>query len=383
MIAPDGVRLTSIVTGLPPSIDGVGDYALSMARLVREHLGIETRFIVADTAWQGPSRIEDFSAVRLSKRTAPELFDLLRSGARNREIALLHYSGYGYEPRGCPVWLVDALERWRAQSGDCYLVTLFHEVHASGPSWTSAFWLSPLQKKLAARLTRLSDQAMTSLSLYADLLARLNNGNQSSIVSLPVFSSIGERALTLPLSERARRMVVFGTRGRREQVYKRSAAQLNRICRRLGINEVFDIGRAVEFDISQLIDARVKICGETAASEISNILSDSIAGVIDYPAGMLGKSTIFAAYASHRVIPIVADSASTKPADGLEPSIHYWLSDIDSESLCIASGQQIADNAYGWYQAHSLSVHARVLAECLTAGEYSGASGVINAKSQG
>jgi hypothetical protein len=113
------------------------------------------------------------------------------------------------------------------------------------------------------------------------------------------------------------------------------------------------------------------------------MLSDSIAGVIDYPAGMLGKSTIFAAYASHRVIPIVADSGSMKPADGLEPSVHYWLSDIESEGLSIAAGQRVADTAYGWYQAHSLSVHASVLAECLTAGEYSGATGVINAKSQG
>jgi hypothetical protein len=281
------------------------------------------------------------------------------------------------------VWLVNALERWRAEFRDRHLVTLFHELYASGPPWTSAFWLSPLQKRLAARLARLSDQSITSLSLYASLLARLSNGNQASIVSLPVFSSIGERALTTPLSERSRRMVVFGTRGRREQVYRRSAAQLNRLCRRLGINEVLDIGRPLVFDISRMIDAPMKVCGEVAGSEVSDMLSDSIAGVIDYPAGMLGKSTIFAAYASHRVIPIVTDSGNMKPADGLEPSIHYWLSDTDSGSLSIEAGQQVADNAYGWYQSHSLSVHARVLAECLPTGEYSGATGVSNAKSQG
>jgi hypothetical protein len=145
---------------------------------------------------------------------------------------------------------------------------------------------------------------------------------------------------------------------------------------------VLDIGRAVKFDISQMIETPVTVCGETAGSEVSDMLSDSIAGVIDYPAGMLGKSTIFAAYASHRVIPIVADSGSMKPADGLAPSIHYWLSDIDSENLSIAAAQQIADNAYGWYQAHSLDVHAGVLAECMAAGVCSGATGAVNAKSQ-
>ncbi len=204
---------------------------------------------------------------------------------------------------------------------------------------------------------------------------------EAGIVSLPVFSSIGEPEITLPLNERARRLVVFGTRGRREQVYKRSAAQVNRICRRLGITEVLDIGRPVEFDISQIIGVPVKVCGELAGNEVSELLSDSIAGVIDYPAGMLGKSTIFAAYSAHRVIPIVANTGNMTPADGLEPSVHYSLLNNDSESLSIESGQQIADNAYGWYQTHSLAVYAGVLADCLNAREYSGAAGVINAKS--
>jgi hypothetical protein len=237
-----------------------------------------------------------------------------------------------------------------------------------------------LQKSLAARLARLSDQCITSLNLYADLLADLT-GKQARVVSLPVFSSIGEREFTLPLSERARRLAVFGTRGRREQVYKRSAAQLNRICSRLGIQEIVDIGQPLEFDLAQSFDVKVEVCGEMAGREVSDTLSDAVAGVIDYPAAMLGKSTIFAAYSAHRLIPIVADYGSIKSDDGLKPSIHYWPVNDDAESLNLSEGQVIADNAYVWYQTHSLSDHGKMLTESLNAREYLGSRRVINAKS--
>ena len=375
------MQLITIATGLPPRIDGVGDYALSLSRIIKRGLATETHFIIGNPAWSGAEAVEGFSVTKLEDRSRTSLVNLLRAKSQNDASLLLHYSGYGYAMRGCPRWLVEGLEQWRNESESRRLITVFHELYASGPPWTSAFWLSPLQKKLAARIARLSDHSITSLKLYADLLAGFRGGDRAGIVSLPVFSSIGEPEITLPLNERARRLVVFGTRGRREQVYKRSAAQVNRICRRLGITELLDIGRPVEFDLSQMIDVPVKVCGELAGNEVSELLSDSIAGVIDYPAGMLGKSTIFAAYAAHRVIPIVADCGSMKPDDGLEPSVHYSLLNNGSQSLSIESGQQIADNAYAWYQTHSLAVYARVLADCLNAREYSGAAGVINAKS--
>ncbi len=47
-----------------------------------------------------------------------------------------------------------------------------------------------------------------------------------------MFSSIGEpHENPRPLSARRRRLVVFGTSGRRVQVYRRSADDLNRVCR--------------------------------------------------------------------------------------------------------------------------------------------------------
>ena len=365
--------LTAIVPRLPPVVDGVGDYALCLARLLRDNVGITTRFIVTDPAWIGPDKVDGFEVRHMSSHSTDELLNLLAHYSKTGdssagEQVLLHYEGYGYATRGCPFWLVEALERWRHASDKRVLVTMFHELYAKGPPWTSSFWLSRVQKNLTVRLARLSDRWLTSLERYARVVQKMSGKELSEPHHLAVFSSIGEPQSAAPLNERRRRLVVFGTRGRRIEVYKKSAADLNRICGALRIEEIVDIGRVVDFDIARVLDVPVVTCGELPGSEVSDVLLDSVAGVIDYPASMLGKSTIFAAYCSHRMIPIVANYGDGRPADGLEAGTHYWLSGVARERVSMASGQLMADRAFEWYQAHSLSAHARRLASCLTPG---------------
>jgi hypothetical protein len=359
------MRFITIVTGLPPRIDGVGDYALSLARQIRKDVGIETHFIVGDPAWNGPPTVEGFEVSKLAERSRENLLRILKKVSENTSIVLLHYGGYGYARRGCPLWLVDGLRQWRNETSNRILITMFHELYASGPPWTSAFWLSPLQRKLAARLARLSDQYLTSRQYYAEMVCRWSFGKHNDVRSLPVFSSIGEPDSVLPLIERSNRLVVFGTLGRRMLVYKRSAENLNRICHELGINEILDIGRPLDINLSQMMRVPVVACGELSGDEVSSILSDAIAGVLDYPAEVLGKSTIFAAYCAHRMIPIIAAYGEALRADGLEADTHYWLSDIESQDMSLEAGQRVADNAYAWYQTHNLSTHAKTLAACL------------------
>lgn len=353
-------ELIAIVPRLPPVVDGLGDYALSLARRLRCDYGIETRFIVGDPSRGECERVEGFKVSRLRERTADELMMALSRGEGAG--VLLHYGGYAYAKRGCPAWLVEALDVWREGASGRFLLTLFHELYAKGPPWTSSFWLSRRQRSLTARLARLSTESLTSLELYGELLREMG----AQAVSLPVFSSIGEpsQAHLAPLASRRRRMVVFGTRGRRAEVYRRSAEALNRICRELEIEEIWDIGRELEVDITRVIDLPVIFCGDTPASEVSEILLNSIAGVIDYPADMLAKSTIFAAYSAHRVLPLVAGYGSTGAADGLLAGTHYQLVN-DLDELNSSSAQRIADAAFDWYQTHTLAVHAERLVSLL------------------
>lgn len=359
------MNLTAIIPRLPPVVDGIGDYALCLARLLRDNVGITTRFIVTDPDWTGVSEVEGFEVRRITSQSTNELLNVLVGDSSLGEQVLLHYEGYGYATRGCPFWLVEALERWRQASDERVLITMFHELYAKGPPWTSSFWLSRAQKNLTVRLARLSDHWLTSLERYARVLQKMSRKELSEPHHLAVFSSIGEPQSAAPLNERRRRLVVFGTRGRRIEVYKRSAADLNRICAELCIEEIVDIGRSVDFAVASIVDVPVVPCGELPASGVSDVLLDSVAGVIDYPASMLAKSTIFAAYCSHRMIPIVANYGDGHSADGLEAGTHYRLSGVASERLSMTSGQLMADRAFEWYQSHCLSAHARRLAASL------------------
>lgn len=357
------MKLVSIVPRFFPLVDGIGDYALGHARSLRDYCGVDTCFIVADPEWQGATRVEGFEVTHLSRRVSNNLMHILPEGCDSTVV--LHYGGYGYARRGCPVWLVTALERWRKASGERSLVTIFHELYATGRVWTSSFWLSPLQKNLTARLAGLSDHSLTSLESYVTTLSVLNPNTTRRPYCLPVFSNIGEPYAPPPLDERRRRLVVFGTRGRRIEVYKRSAGDLNRICRALDVNVIADVGRPIEADLSNEMEVPVIAYGELSGDKVSELLLDSVAGVIDYPAAILGKSGIFAAYCAHRVIPIVATYGDALPADGLHVNTHYWGSEMSSEHLSLAGGQTVADRALDWYRTHDLSTHARVLAGCL------------------
>ena len=173
----------SIVPRLPPAIDGVGDYALNLARQLRKDFNIQTHFIVGNSTWQGAAEIEGFTVSQITDSSANTLLTQLSSNNCPSPI-LLHYVGYGYAQRGCPIWLVDGLQRWKGLYPQRNLITMFHELYASGQPWTSSFWLSPLQKSLAARLTQLSDHAWTSIEKRSKLLAKITHNKHLYICNI-------------------------------------------------------------------------------------------------------------------------------------------------------------------------------------------------------
>ncbi|MHC5830485.1 MAG: glycosyltransferase family 1 protein, partial [Nostoc sp.] len=59
-------HITSIVPRLPPAIDGVGDYALNLARQLRKDFNIQTHFIVGNPTWTGAAEIEGFPVSQIS-----------------------------------------------------------------------------------------------------------------------------------------------------------------------------------------------------------------------------------------------------------------------------------------------------------------------------
>ena len=300
------MTIVQVVPHLPPPFEGVGTYAAALAEALAK-LGIETRFLVPDRTVQG----------------------LLR-GIGDAETVLLHYAGYGYQRRGCPSWLAEGLAKWRGR-----LVTVFHEVWASGPPWRSSFWLLPVQRRIAATLARRSTALATTLEIYGEMLRPW----ASDIAVMPVFSTVGEPVLVPGYGERARRIVVFGGAGVRARTWGPFLPDLARTVRELGAEEVVDVGPAV--DVPDRVEGvPVRSLGVLPPAEVSGLLLESAAGFLAYPPGFLPKSTIFAAYCAHGVLPVCAWHGGR----------HLWTGEGDPQTLAMV--------ARAWYADHALERQA-------------------------
>jgi len=335
--------LLHVVPRLPPAPEGVGNYAVALARGLAAGAGIDHRFLVAHAEEGGAGLLE--KAIRIPELRARALVRLLAesSPAEVKEplAVLVHYSNYGYADRGCPRWLVKGLLAWRRRSR-ASLICFFHEVYARGAPWQSSFWLSPVQRRLAAALARGSDRVLTNLDVYRDLLARWVPAREISV--LPVFSTVGELASPSPLAARRRRLVVFGGAGTRARAYGELAEDLAAACAALGATEIADVGPVPEAAPAEIAGVPVERMGALPASAVSALLAGSLAGFVSHRPEFFGKSTVLAAYCAHGMLPVAIPSRST--------SYFTWAPGAASGEDSL---QAIADAAAAWYAGHSLA----------------------------
>src|SRR6202022_976092 len=175
--------ILQIVPKVPGGIDGVGDYALTIAKKLREKFECDTLFATFKTS--SAENTGGFDVVSLDR--------LLDQSSRKYDHVLLHYVNYGFQKRGIPFRLLSILHELRRQHHG-KLVTIFHELYASGPPWTSAFWLQSLQIHLAKSVGRLSDACIVSSDNFRSELKRIV---PTAHVELhPVPSGLGEPSLS-------------------------------------------------------------------------------------------------------------------------------------------------------------------------------------------
>jgi hypothetical protein len=279
----------------------------------------------------------------------------LAAALRGADHTILHYAGYGYHPRGVPRWLATGLART-----DGAIWTQFHEVWATGPPWRSSFWLAPLQRRIVGAIGDRSDRITTSLDLYADLLRSRLSDPRREISIRPVISGVGEVLNPLPFARRAPRLVLFAGQGVRNRAYAQESAAIEGAARALGLAEIWDIGPGVVAP-PHLGALPIRRLGALPAPDVSAILAESAAGFLAYPLGFLGKSSVFAAYAAHGMLPIcigrpiaAQEASRTGPVAG----VHFW--DIGVSSTCPPG---IAVAVRSWYEGHSLARQAAAIAE--------------------
>jgi len=328
------VRVLQLLPRPPESDEALGAFALALASGLEVH-GIHSDFVAA------------------CGHTAAGLEEQLRGPGAAPRAVLVHYVNYAYEPRGVPTALVATLESWR-RAAHTRLVTLFHEVHASGPPWRSSFWLAPLQRRLAARLLHASDGAVTSQPAYRELLRRLGG----DALVLPVFSTCGEPERVPAFESRRASVVVFGSAGNRARVYGSFRDGLAWAVRMLHAELVHDIG--VPIPLPKSVDGVPVVgLGRLEADELSQRLLVARGGVLAHGPDFLHKSTTYAAYAAHGVVPVAVGTPQ-----GLAPDAPPALTP-GAATVSPRQAEAVAEAARAAYASHARAVHVAAYARLL------------------
>lgn len=359
-----GGRLLQIVPCNPDDFGGVGDYARLLARCLQESHGITSTFV---------------SAAPTTSSTAVDGFEILsplRSVSRvlNPPPALLlHYVNYGYDPHGVPLWLTSVLRRLQSTCGG-RLVTVFHELYAAGSWRQSAFWLRPLQMRIARTVAHLSAVSIVSSEIQQAQLEQLAPG--AHVVVQPVASNFGEPALSFAelLERDPHRWIICGG----SELVARSLTSFLQnapfIPAPFSPRELFVVGGVERAEIRTRLgeqkDIRTQYHPNVEARVAAKILSTCALAWIDYfhqpdvPIATILKSTAFAAFCAHGVIPVF-------PHDG--SPIHLRQDTLPGPFFVTGSAQNlpseqerapVAQSMHDWYRRNASS---RNLAETVAA----------------
>lgn len=339
-------RIIQVVPRLGP-YDGIGDYALNLARGLRERHGATTAFIEAGARPRGDVGGE-FEVWR-SESSADALAAALAKAGGATTPVLLHYVGYGYASRGAPLWLTHAVARSR-QALRYRLGIVFHELYATGRPWQSAFWLGGMQKVVTRRLARACDGALLTREANRAWLGAAGALAGRAVAVLPVPSGVGEPASIAAFAARPATLVVWGSAAMKREVYETRWARVREACASLGVTGIVDVGAAAASYPQGTIP--IERHGPLPAADVSRILGAARFGLVVYPPAFLAKSTLFAAYAAHGMVPLVLDDSGSVAMDGLLRGTQFLAVGQAPSRL-----DHVAAAARTWYAEHDLSRH--------------------------
>lgn len=286
---------------------------------------------------------------------------------------LIHYVGYGYHRRGIPFWLVNGLKLWQenntrnsAFNSRYYLFTMFHELWASGPLWSSTFFLHLPQRRLAQRLLHLSQFSVTSTVRMKQLLEQ----RISKIVEiLPVPSSIPfalrpdyDRQKQPPF-----RVLLFGQLYSRILAVKAHHNLLAELVERRLLEQIIVVGKGAKageissIDVQALLNvvppAKIKVLGETEPSEIADQFVQADFYLSFCEAYLACKSTSLMAALACGCPPVLREGLNSEPlqaekhflvCDGSRQGITNFIRKVENGALKTVgtAGQQ-------WYQKNA------------------------------
>ncbi len=360
--------LVHIVPAVPPIPNGLGDYCYKLW----EH-------------WPAPRPEWSCLAPKVSedsRRAWPEVglspFGLSRAGLRDAlgeakaSAVVLHYVGYGYHPKGCPVWLPQALGDWKRATGGP-LTVMFHELYSKGRPWQTSFWLAPVAKKIVADLAAISDRWVTSCPEYEAGLTAVAGSRPGKGALIPIGANIApvseaDFGRPWPLAAgRKLKIVIFGLPNTRLWALQAHRNLLARLCEADLVESILLLGKSdgngkADQETRQIQNqighaALWSESGDLTPRRLSEtLLSQDIGLVANWP-GVLTKSLAYANLCAHGVVPV----ASLRPGKTASASAPCLRNDDVAPDVCLGQlrdegavrtlkeeMRQITRGALGW-----------------------------------
>lgn len=341
--------------------DGVGDYARLLATKLRDAHAIDSIFVVARPDATTAAVDDGFATICAPTNRRRAIGDAIRLAAQGRDIAgvLLHMSGYGYARFGAPFHLAAALRDWKARSGQPIL-SIFHELFIDATGFGRRKAYQKLQQASVRQFLQLSDDALTPAQSYRDWLIAQNP--PCPVHAMPVFSTIGE-ASDGGAGARAACLAIFCRADMARDIYGQWYAALHQFCADADIDEIIDIGSRHTPPPERIGGAKLVAHGRLPAEGVRALLGQARYGLLAYQQMPLGKSTLFAAYAAHGVIPMCA-STKEPEGDGLVAGTNFvHMAGMDGHPTLLPDDPAaMAAAVRAWYAPHRCAAQAASLA---------------------
>ncbi len=353
-MASIGSLLIQVLAQLKPTRCGVSDQAVLLAAELQGAFGIDSAFVVLNS-----DERNDVPWPVIHCAPAQLLESCLKLSGEQPGTILVHVSGYGYSADGAPNLLADALAKVK-DDGRFRIVAYFHEIAASGPPWTSAFWYASRQKSAIRKIAETSELLATNIGVHAKWLERETHGRQAhSVKLLPVFSAAGEMRVPTPCSQRAPAMAIFGLPATRKRSY-RQLSSLPNVLQDLGVEEILDIGASSDAPM-EVNGLPVRSRGQVNVKELAQELSRVRYGFLTYNPIYLPKSSIFATYCAQGTVTVIAEPFEGE-IDGLKDGVQL-LSPRTARAAFQSGLERCSEEAWQWYSGHRVHAHAQIYAQ--------------------
>lgn len=295
----DAPPLTVVVTQLPPAVCGIGDYTMNLVQAWPEERPFQ--FIVTRGAAASQQALPEYKIIGASE-DAQGLAEALEK--LDAEDVMLQYSGFGFDPKGRPLWIAEVFAAWKKKKPSRRLAVMFHELWIKWPWWDPRSLRSWLHRRSVSDLLKVASNVYTNTEGYAVWLRKLNRHVPVQVI--PVGSNVTvESTHKTALPERGL-MVVFGKQGTRMLALNGMKEALAKLAQKKRLTRLVIAGGAPDGAKAELAVAKeflaedqVTVTGFLEDSALSQLLFKAEFGLSGQDWLSVEKSTTFMAYAAH------------------------------------------------------------------------------------